>query len=92
MSRKPPSSDGMMQQMMMQQMVNNQRLAAEQAAFSAELEQRRKAAEDAVRAQQEALKNGIQGAIQKPLALGTLLTGSSGLLGNPTLSVTKLSG
>lgn len=92
MSRKPPSSKGMMEQMMMQQMVSNQKLAMEQAAFTAELDQRRRQAEDAVRAQEAALKAGIQGSIAKPLNLGTLLTGSSGLLGNPMLSLTKLSG
>lgn len=92
MSRRPPSSTGMMEQLMMQNMLRQQQAAQEQAAYMAEAERSRKAAEDRVAAQKAAMDASIQGAIGKPVTLGTLLTSSGGLLGNPVLSLQKLSG
>jgi hypothetical protein len=82
----------MMDQLMFQNMMRQQALQQEQAAYSAEAERQRRAAEERVAAQQAALDAGIKGAIGKPVTLGTLLTSNSGLLGNPVLSLQKLSG
>lgn len=82
----------MMEQLMMQNMLRQAEQAREQSAYMAEAERQRRAAEDRVAAQKAAMDASVQGAIGKPVTLGTLLTGSSGLLGNPVLNLQKLSG
>jgi hypothetical protein len=90
--QKPPNGDSYTNMLLMQNMQRQQALAAEQAAYSQQLEEQRASAAASVAAQQAAMDASIKQKIGQPVKLGTLLTSSSGLLGNPVLSATKLSG
>jgi len=89
---RTPKSDGLMNMLMMQNMTRQTELAKEQAAYSASLDQQRRAAEESVRAQQAQMEADIKKKATTPVTLGTLMTSPNGLLGNPMLSSTKLSG
>ena len=92
MARRPPSADMFTQMLLMQNMQRQQQLATEQANFSAGLQAQRTQAEANVNQQKASLDAGIRRSIAKPVKLGTLLTSPAGLLGNPLLGVTRLSG
>jgi len=92
MARRPPSADMFTQMMLMQNMQRQSQLAAESASFTAGLQAQRAQAEANVKAQQAGMDAGIRRSIAKPVKLGTLLTTQNGLLGNPLLSSTRLSG
>lgn len=89
---RTPKSDGLMNMLMMQNMTRQADLAKEQAAYSASMEQQRQQAEANVRAQQAQMEADIKKKASTPVTLGTLMTSPNGLLGNPMLSSTKLSG
>jgi hypothetical protein len=90
--QKPPSGDSYATALLLQNMQRQNALAAEQAAYSQQLEEQRSAAAASVAAQQAALDASIKQKIGQPVKMGTLMTSASGLLGNPVLSATKLSG
>jgi hypothetical protein len=92
MSRRPPNADNFTQMLLMQNMIRQQQLAIEQAGYLSRLQQQRFQAQATVDEQQKALDAGIRRATAKPVKLGTLLTGPTGLFGNPLLSSSKLSG
>lgn len=92
--RKPqaPSSSMFEMQLMQQRLQQQQALQSEQAAYSAQLAQQNSAAASRVQQQQSQIDAGIKKQIARPVKLGTLLTSPNGLLGNPILSGSKLSG
>lgn len=92
MSRKPPSESKFMNQLLMENNRRNAALAQETAAYSADLARMRSEADAAAAARAKAMEDEIAKKATTPVTLGTLLTSNAGILGNPVLSVTKLSG
>ncbi|MDE1971104.1 MAG: hypothetical protein KGI50_06055 [Patescibacteria group bacterium] len=89
---KAPSSSNLQAQFMQQYMLSQMQSNQQQANYSANLQAANQAAAAQVQQQQQALTSNVQAAASKPVTLGTLLTSPKGLLGNPTLSSTKLGG
>ena len=87
-----PSSAFFEMQLMQQRMQQQNQLASEQEAFRQSQAQQQQAAAARVNNQQTQMDASIKKQIAKPVKLGTLLTNPNGLLGNPLLSGTKLSG
>lgn len=92
MTSGPPSSSGMMNQLAMQMMTSNQQEAAQESAYTSNLNSMYAADAAGVQSQFAGLTGGISSAIKKKVQMGTILTSPGGVLGNPALAMTKLTG
>lgn len=87
-----PNPQSYENQLMQQRLMSQYQSQAEQSAYSQTLGVQRAQAAQQVQQQQAGLTNSIKKATRKPVTLGTILTSPAGLLGNPILSGSKLSG
>jgi flagellar biosynthesis/type III secretory pathway protein FliH len=92
MSKRPSGSSMFEQMLQTQNTQRKQQAAAEEAAFSQQLAAQRQQASANAAASQAQMDEEIRKKAAQPVRLGTLLTSPVGLLGNPVLSGTKLSG
>lgn len=91
MVSKGPDTGAYQQQMQQQQMMFAAQLRSEQAAYQASLDAQRQQAAAQAALDAKKLNSSVKRKAAMPVKLGTLLTSSTGLLGNPVLSATKLS-
>lgn len=87
-----PNPQAYEQQLLQQQMMSAFSLRAQQAAYAQDLGIQRAQAQQRVQQQTMGMNNAVKKATRKPVTLATILTSPVGLLGNPTLSGTKLTG
>ena len=91
-STAAPSSD-MFQQSLLQQYQASQQLLQQQVSqYQAQNQQQQAAAQAQASSQASQISSSVNQATQQQVSLGTLMTSQRGVLGNPTLSLTKLGG
>lgn len=92
MTSGPPSSSGIMNQLAQQMMTSSTQESQQESAFNTNLQSMYAQDAAGVAAQFAGITGGITAAIKKPVQMGTILTSPGGVLGNPALGVSKLSG
>lgn len=87
-----PNPQTYQNQLLQQYQQQNQMLMAQQQAYSAQIASQQQATAQRVSQQTASATNAVKKATRKPVTLGTILTSPTGILGNPILSGSMLSG